>query len=370
MHRSEHEYWLYGHSHSSNDDLFAHIKNIADIRRVSIALVSSKKNIINTIKEHHPEGFIVQIYFNEPVFTIQVSRFNAARNSEEIIKAVCARVKNSSLYLLVSDYKPALFRSLILRLFDFNYPAISRVFIKSSEIQKLFIDLDSKEKLETIVRRALFYSRSSEDEKPDKDLKWTQKRFQEVYEIINDQNGWIRKIDFKAYSVSEKENIINRELKLLGSVSSNSHFIIKGKFDIFNKYFLQPTLETILNRLGYLQYRSDRAKEQLPEPLVIKLNRMVFSDDQWNQKFIEIMSEMKNVSISEYHTNPFIHLSLLDYQDGSSYGIWIVSDDEINIIPQIRASVASMNRLLNHIFERITEGEISQFVPITIEVAD
>jgi len=88
LHRSEHEYWLYGHSHSSNDDLFAHIKNIADIRRVSIALVSSKKNIINTIKEHHPEGFIVQTYFNEPVFTIQVSRFNAAHKNRRVYRVL------------------------------------------------------------------------------------------------------------------------------------------------------------------------------------------------------------------------------------------------------------------------------------------
>ncbi|MFZ0512240.1 MAG: hypothetical protein WAM14_11590, partial [Candidatus Nitrosopolaris sp.] len=62
--------------------------------------------------------------------------------------------------------------------------------------------------------------------------------------------------------------------------------------------------------------------------------------------------------------------SLLDYNDGSSYGIWIVSENEINIIPQIRATVASMTKLLNHIYQKIQEGDIAEYSPIEVTSAD
>ena len=224
-----------------------------------------------------------------------------------------------------------------------------------------------QENIETRILRALFYSRLQND-KQDKDLKWTNRQFQEVFDSINEQNGWIRKIGFRSYTIKKKD--ISYLTKIFeGSISSDCHFIVRGNFEIYKKYFLFSMIGIIENRFNYLQVRSKRATDRLSEPLVIRFDEAIFGDKEWNGKFIEIMSEMKNVSITEYHTNPYIHISLLDYQDGSSYGIWIVSDDEINIIPQVRASVASMNRLLSYIYERIKEGDSIEYKPIELGVS-
>ena len=45
--------------------------------------------------------------------------------------------------------------------------------------------------------------------------------------------------------------------------------------------------------------------------------------------------------------------------DGSSFDIWILSTRQILIVPQMRATHASIARLANHIFERFGEGSVA-----------
>jgi hypothetical protein len=147
------------------------------------------------------------------------------------------------------------------------------------------------------------------------------------------------------------------------SVSSDCHFVVKGDFLIFYSQFIAPSMKLVSKRLGYLQERSEKAGNKLPEPMVIKFPESVFVGENWHENFLETMEKMKNLSINQLHANPYIHLSLLDYQDGSSFTVWIISEDEIYIIPQVRASVASMTRILAYIFEKIREGDMIQYVP-------
>ena len=361
----EKDYWIYDHNHESIDSILAHISNIINFRKVNFALIFSKSEILETLT-HYPEDFHVETKFSESLFTVKVIR-SVGKNNYDHAQAVFVRLSVPQLYLLISDYKPALFKSLILKLINFNYPLLSRIFLRNVEIHQIFSSMKRQENIETRILRALFYSRLQND-KQDKDLKWTNRQFQEVFDSINEQNGWIRKIGFRSYTIKKKD--ISYLTKIFeGSISSDCHFIVRGNFEIYKKYFLFPMIGIIENRFNYLQVRSKRATDRLSEPLVIRFDEAIFGDKEWNGKFIEIMSEMKNVSITEYHTNPYIHISLLDYQDGSSYGIWIVSDDEINIIPQVRASVASMNRLLSYIYERIKEGDSIEYKPIELGVS-
>lgn len=64
---------------------------------------------------------------------------------------------------------------------------------------------------------------------------------------------------------------------------------------------------------------------------------------------------------SVYCDRPHLHMSLVDYTDGSSYDIWALLSDRLAIIPQIFASKRSMSRLVNHIFEKIGGGRLERY---------
>ena len=73
------------------------------------------------------------------------------------------------------------------------------------------------------------------------------------------------------------------------------------------------------------------------------------------------MAVMKKTSLSVIHANPYIHLSVFDYYDGSSFNIWVLSTDRIIIVPQLKASFQSVKRLVNHIFDCYCEGDIEDY---------
>jgi len=220
-----------------------------------------------------------------------------------------------------------------------------------------------------IVDRYLSYSRLS-DVSQEKNLRWTEKPYVEIFEELSEYNAWIKKIDFSTWKQVIKENTPVQKKIFKGAISRDCNFIVKGDFKKFYDYIITSSLKMIGERLGYLEERSENAKNRRPEPIVVQFNKPEFKEEGWNEKFIDNMAKLKNTSITELHTNPYLHLSLLDYQDGSSYGIWIVSENEINIIPQVRATVASITRMLNHIYEVVNEGETTRYARLEVKTTD
>ena len=69
---------------------------------------------------------------------------------------------------------------------------------------------------------------------------------------------------------------------------------------------------------------------------------------------------MARSGIAVLHENPYVHISLIDFFDGSAYDIFATSRKAVTIVPQVGASPFSLNRLCNHIFENFREGLIAK----------
>lgn len=114
-------------------------------------------------------------------------------------------------------------------------------------------------------------------------------------------------------------------------------------------------------RIEHLRFSTSTANRRTPEPLIINFGRDIFADPTRNKGHIAALASMPGIGISVYHANPYLHASLVDYSDGSSYDIWVLVSDRLAIIPQIFASETSMGRLVNHIFKNIGGGKIEKY---------
>lgn len=329
-------------------------------KSLNMLMVLCRSDFRKSIK-NSPDNYSVFLQ-NEslPVFTITVQFNNGEKRKE--IRALCYESDVPSLFIILSDYKSERFRQLMGRIINYNYPVISKFFLKDTEIRKLFYQIDETYKTLILVYRVLSYSRLSERFN-EKELRWTRKSYKEIFEYLLDQNEWIKKINFRIYSEKKDKQWVE---KFEGDLSRDCYLKSRGHFQLFYRYVVDYIIKTIGIRLGYLELRSKSAEGRKPEPIVIHFDRDIFKDEGWNKNFVDALSELKNISITELHSNPYLHLNLLDYSDGSSYSVWIVTENEINIIPQVRATVASMSRILNHIYEKINEGETIQYEPIQI----
>jgi len=107
----------------------------------------------------------------------------------------------------------------------------------------------------------------------------------------------------------------------------------------------------------------NRNKEERyePKPLQIIFDFDIFRNKSENKRLINVLDKIPYSSCSIYHGNPYFQASYVDYRDGSSYDIWVLADEKITIVPQMRSSPASLNRLCEAIFIGFREGIIKNF---------
>lgn len=96
-------------------------------------------------------------------------------------------------------------------------------------------------------------------------------------------------------------------------------------------------------------------------PLAICMDGKPFKDPKQRSRLVSALRSLDHASLSLYQTNPHTHAFVVDFLDGSSFDIWRLSDGEIIVVPQIRASAASVGRIIGHIMRRLGEGSVREY---------
>ena len=144
------------------------------------------------------------------------------------------------------------------------------------------------------------------------------------------------------------------------TVSRDCRFSAARSAGILFDHVLPRVAEMAETRIGQLRFSARTAGRKMPKPLIINFGRGIFADPARNKNHISALASLPRSGISVYHSNPYIHAAIVDY-DGSSYDIFVLVSDKLAIIPQIYASESSMGRLVNHIFEKIGGGRIERY---------
>lgn len=270
------------------------------------------------------------------------------------------RYKNSDIYLLISHTTHASFYKDILYYIDRYYPKVSRVYYNTYRIHTFLNDISNSSDdtiirvLKTVVKKGInsVGSRKSIASRID----WTDISLKEAFSKLFEQNLWLKSIDFSIHSLFN-----NRTIETNGAISRDGMIVCKDGFSFFFNIFILRALEAAKKENELLRNRSRNESEKLEaKPLKIKLRKNIFKDKSVNNKFYSSMRSMKYCGLSAFHSNPYFHASLIDYKDGSTYRIWVLSEDTITIVPQMRATVASLERIINHIGESFLEGDVSE----------
>lgn len=130
----------------------------------------------------------------QPVFTLKISQVDEDDRKIEELYAMCLPSNLNSLFMILSDAKTSIFRRLIDRIIKFNYPFLSHVYLKDSEIKELFLSMDKQNNIRIIIYKVLSYSRIS-DTIQEKDLRWTRREYDDVFYDLQESNAWIKSVD-------------------------------------------------------------------------------------------------------------------------------------------------------------------------------
>jgi hypothetical protein len=107
---------------------------------------------------------------------------------------------------------------------------------------------------------------------------------------------------------------------------------------------------------------SERSRLRVPDldvrPLAIEYKSPRFESPAAYVEFIAAARKLPRFAHSIIHGNPYLHISMMDYTDGSAYDLFILESTRVLLVPQVRATPSSLNRLLSGIFSHYPEGEV------------
>lgn len=234
------------------------------------------------------------------------------------------------------------------------YPDIIYTFLKSKKLKDLIEKFKVVNEFSEIKITRASHILRFEDNRPMSAVTWPKVTLEEAFDWMKENNGWFKSLQFEA----------KRNQKTFASVFIDRGGVVRtnGIFEQVLNSFLIPTchiIETNFKQFSNRDRRTSETKEA--RPLIIQYNDNVFDKIEENQTFIKAISKIDNSSVSVIHGNPYIHISLIDYFDGSSYDMWVLNNNEIIIVPQMKGTVASIKRIVNHIFDTFAEGEIKEY---------
>jgi hypothetical protein len=182
---------------------------------------------------------------------------------------------------------------------------------------------------------------------------WPNMDLQEAFNWVYQNNGWFKSLQFKVGDAPTSEKI---SLTRQGIIQAG------GMFEKIFESFILPVCALIQENNVFFGNRSRRSNLDLQvKPLIIDFGADNFAEVSENEKFINTIKQLKASSTSVLHGNPYIHLSVIDYYDGSSFDLYVLSASELIIVPQMKGTVASIKRLINHIFDTYAEGVIKDY---------
>ena len=185
-------------------------------------------------------------------------------------------------------------------------------------------------------------------------MTWPDMALDEAIEWLVEHNGWFQAVQFDA----------KRDAHTAARVSITRDGVVRCDylFEQVFQAFVAPVCKLHHENFNLFSQRSRRDNPELAaRPLAITFTDERFDDPQENKTFIQAMRSLRTASVSVLHGNPYIHLGVIDYMDGSTFDLWVVDSRELVIVPQMYVSVGAIKRLVNHVYDTFAEGVVSEF---------
>ena len=238
------------------------------------------------------------------------------------------------------------------------YPNVLLTFITNKRLQRLIEEFKAAGDYQTLVitraSQRLRYQEGSHFKRAMPVVSWPQMPLDEAFDWVRQNNGWFQSLEFE---VKDSDRTV-------AMISVTRQGIVKANGLLHRAYsiFTLSACKTIHENITLFSHRARLARPDLStSPLVIEFDADQFDEVEENKRLIQAMRKLRTASVSVLHGNPYLHLSLLDYFDGSAFDLWVLDDRRIILVPQLKASVAAIKRLVNHIFDDYAEGHLSSY---------
>ena len=242
------------------------------------------------------------------------------------------------------------------------YPRAVRPFLSQQELHQVVRALQRA--VQPGALRVLEYSARQRIKSRRKtiatDRSWTDVDTESAFRDAKERNIW-----FSSIRVEVARRGFNEESGAwLGThcrISKYGDVTSDGAFALINDVVLPMLTEITVNRVRAFSNRQRvRASAEELRPIELSYDRPLLATPADLKRLLETLRHIPNGTCTVLHGNPYLHVTVVDEIDLSSADVWVLSQNNILIVPQLRASFAALKKLVNHIFENFAEGHIGE----------
>jgi hypothetical protein len=362
--------WLYNTPKNDFKDIVSTIDSILmklgyEIRTL---ILSSKYDLLDVIESRSFKSFNYDKQeLGENIYSFKLYKKIRGRKKVRESRFIIFKHTNPFIYILITHEKYKVFHYDIISFINRFYPKIARSYIDSQYMKTIFHNLEKTiEDVSIRITRVSTQSRITNKEARKHyatDIKWTDISYEEMFQNVEENDEWIKSIYF---TFIETEGVISTKKKdlldVVCQISRTGVFKCNKLLTFFYETIVKDIVNKAIDDLNLLNNRQRKKEEKFkPKPIVIEYKIDLFKDSSQNKRLIEVLQGIPYSSLSVSHSNPYLNCSYVDFKDGSSYDVWILSNNEITIIPQMRSTYASLERLSHHIFIGLREGTIKNY---------
>lgn len=305
-----------------------------------------------------PTGFSVEIEDCEEFLQINLTRRikgSGEDYNEDGYKFLSGTVyvfnhNNTQAYTAFAVSDREFFNQAVRRYIQGLPPTVSTSFLSTDELQQLLDKLSDEINGNFYVTKGVTKSPGGDTE-----VKYfDNSRYFDLFNIeeVSQQNYYVDKIEFE---LRQSRHEFRGQLSRKGI----SRYVSGNESIYFNK--ILPSLATLISTKGDLF--NDKAREygsREAETIEITYEEGAIKGRKENVRLINALEGLKRSSITVYHTNPYMHASILDYEDGTNADVFLTSDRRVSIVPGFNASRKSLSRICDRINQGFLEGTVSE----------
>jgi len=201
--------------------------------------------------------------------------------------------------------------------------------------------------LDIIVTQAVAYSHRNQAE-----VSYKKRPYPVVFRKARKGGNYIDSLNFRAFT-EENETYLQASLTRDGTTKLQG-----GNVEVFFNHLLDQ----------YISYGQEKAelftgKERHDDTgevqeIEIQFEHPVFQSVEDNKDLIKAISDLSRTNVTVYHKNPYAHISVLDFNDGSSCDVFVTDPKTVSIVPSYRGSTNFLMRISDKLYQELDESSI------------
>lgn len=307
----------------------------------------------------------LSIYSHQDHYQIDLSRRIERSDIEDGARSVegsFAFFQNheSDVWTALSGAGPDFYERGILWILKQSQPKISNFYTNSGDLENILNNLrrSLSPEIRIEVTKAVAYSHRDEG-----NISFEVHPYQQVFDLAEDANRYVDKVSFRVQQ--GEETVFNGFMSRDGQTKFQS-----GDASVYFNNYLPAYTNKGQEKADLFTDKERSIETGEVNEIEIEFDQQVFRTSEDNRSLIQALSNISQSSVTVYHKNPYAHVSVLDYVDGSSCDVFVTESDTISLIPSYRGSLNSLMRISDQISREFQEGSVREQQPLNLEFAD